>query len=97
MGKSILSEVEGVIYGSLVPGLDLISRLIISCFVLFSIFFAEPSVALISLLTLSTSYAFLYLLLRNYLLRKGAERIQANRNRFMIAQEALVGIKRKLK
>ena len=93
MGKSILSEVEAVIYGSLVPGLDLISRLIISCFVLFSIFLADPSVALISLLTLSTSYAFLYLLLRNYLLRKGKERIQANRNRFMIAQEALVGIK----
>ena len=66
MGKSILSEIEGVIYGSLVPALDLISRSIISLFVLSAVFFAEPRVAVISLLTLSISYTLLYLILRNY-------------------------------
>jgi len=50
MEKSILSEVEAVVYGSLVPALDLISRLIISLFVLIAVFLAEPRVALISLL-----------------------------------------------
>ena len=93
MGKSILSEVETVVYGSLVPSLDLISRSIISSFILIALFVAEPSTAIISLLTLSTSYAIIYALLRRYLLRKGVESIEANRNRFMIAQEALVGIK----
>ena len=93
MGKSILSEVEAVVYGSLVPSIDLISRSIISLFILGALFLVEPSTTIITLLTLSASYIILYLGLRKYLLRKGVERIEANRNRFMIAQEALVGIK----
>ncbi len=93
MGKTILSEVESVIYGSLVPSLELVSRSLISVFVLSTIFIAEPKVATVSLLVFSVSYGSLYLLLRKYLYRKAIERIEANKNRYMIAQEALVGIK----
>tara|TARA_Y100000589_G_scaffold318190_1_gene345240 strand:+ start:192 stop:2000 length:1809 start_codon:yes stop_codon:yes gene_type:complete len=93
MGKTILSEVESVIYGSYVPSLEIISKSLISIFVLTTIFIAEPKVATISFLIFTTSYGLLYLLLRKYLYRKAIERIEANKNRYMIAQEALVGIK----
>ena len=93
LGKTVLSEVEQVIFGSLLPSLQLLSRGIIAVFILLAIFFADPFIAGTSLFTLSLSYILVYLLLRHYLLKKGKQRIKANRNRFMIAQEALVGIK----
>ena len=93
LGKTILSEVESVIFGSLVPGLELISRLLISIFVVSAVFLAQPKVAFIAIITFSVSYGIIYLLIRSYLLSKAAERIEANKNRFLISQEALVGIK----
>ena len=93
MGKTILSEVEDVISSSLIPALELISRLIVSSFILIAIFLADPYIATTSLFTLTFSYGIIYLLLRSYLLKKGAERVKANRNRYMIAQEVLIGIK----
>ena len=93
MGKTILSEVEGFITGSLVPGLELISRLLISIFVVSAVFLAAPKIALIAISSFSLSYGVIYFLIRRYLLRKAIERIEANKNRFMISQEALVGIK----
>ena len=93
MGKTILSEVEGFINGTLVPGLELISRLLISTFVVSAVFLAAPRIALIAISSFSFSYGLIYFLIRRYLLRKANERIEANKNRFMISQEALVGIK----
>ena len=97
MAKTILSEVEGVIYGSLVPGLELISRSIISIFFVYFLFLAKPKVALISITIFSVSYGIIYYLIRKYLSRKASERIEANRKRFMISQEALIGIKEQVK
>ena len=93
MGKTILSEVEEVIFGSLVPALELISRIILSTFVLFAVFVVDPIVASISIITFSTSYGLIYFIIRQYLLKKAVQRIEANRNRFLISNEALVGIK----
>jgi len=93
LGKTVLSEVEQVIFGSLLPSLQLLSRAIIALFIVLAIFLANPVIAGASIFTLSISYSLVYLFLRHYLLKKGQQRIKANRNRFMIAQEALVGIK----
>ena len=93
MGKTILSEVEAVIANSVVPGLELISRSLISIFVVSAVFLAAPKIAFIAISTFSISYGIIYFLIRKYLLRKATERIEANKNRFMISQEALVGIK----
>ena len=93
LGKTVLSEVEQVVFGSILPALQLISRIIISLFILFAIFYTDPFIAGTSLFTLTLSYGFVYLLLRRYLLKKGIQRIESNRNRYMVAQEALVGIK----
>ena len=69
MGKTILSEVEGVTSGSLVPALDLISRIILATFVLFAVFLVDPFIASISILTFSISYGFIYFIIRQYLLK----------------------------
>lgn len=93
MGKSILSEVEEVSMGSLVPALELISRVILSTFILFALFLVDPFIASISIFTFSLSYGIIYFIIRQYLLRKAIERVEANKNRFLISKEALVGIK----
>jgi len=93
MGKSILSEVEEVSMGSLVPALELISRVILSTFILFALFLVDPFIASISIFTFSLSYGIIYFVIRQYLLRKAIERVEANKNRFLISKEALVGIK----
>ena len=61
MGKSILSEVEEVSMGSLVPALELISRIILSTFILFALFLVDPFIASISIFTFSLSYGIIHL------------------------------------
>ena len=56
-------------------------------------FIAAPVFTLIALISFSLCYGTIYLILRKYLLRKAKERIEANKNRYMISQEALIGIK----
>ena len=45
LGKTVLSEVEQVIFGSLLPSLQLLSRAIISLFIVLAIFLANPFIA----------------------------------------------------
>lgn len=93
MGKSVLSEVEQVINGSLMPLLQLVSKLIVSTFLVSLVVAVEPVVAAVSLITLTGSYGVVYVAIRGYLRRKGAERLAANRARYQIAQEVLAGVK----
>ena len=93
LGKTVLSEVDQVIYGSLVPSLEVISKLIISAFLLSVVVVVEPKVALISILVLSTGYSLAYWIIRGYLLRRAVERLEFNRRRYQVAQEVLAGVK----
>lgn len=93
MGKTVLSEVEQVIYGSLMPALQFVSKLIISTFLLALVVSIEPAVALVSILVLVVSYTLVYTLIRGYLIRRGAERLEFNRMRYRVAQEVLAGVK----
>ena len=93
LGKTVLSEVEQVIYGSLMPSLETVSKLIVSVFLLSLVVAVEPEVAVISILVLTVSYSLAYLVIRGYLLRRGAERLEFNRRRYKVAQEVLAGVK----
>ena len=42
---------------------------------------------------LTVSYSHAYLVIRGYLLRRGAERLEFNRRRYKVAQEVLAGVK----
>ncbi|MGF1740811.1 ATP-binding cassette domain-containing protein [Vibrio profundum] len=93
LGKTVLSEVEQVIYGSLMPSLQVVSKLIIAISLLSLVIVMEPKVALISILVLTVSYSLAYVVIRGYLVRRGAERLEFNRRRYMVAQEVLAGVK----
>lgn len=93
LGKTVLSEVEQVIYGSLMPSLEAVSKLIISVFLLSLVVVVEPEVAVISILVLTISYSLAYVVIRGYLIRRGAERLEFNRRRYQVAQEVLAGVK----
>lgn len=93
MGKTVLSEVEQVISGSLMPALQLVSQTIIAGFVIAVVVIIDPAVAVLSFIVVVGSYGLVYVSIRNYLKRKGIERIAANKERFRIAQEVLAGVK----
>lgn len=93
LGKTVLSEVQQVINRSLMPGLKLVSNVIVAVFLLTLVVLVDPFVALIVVSVLGGAYAVIYLVLRRYIGRIGAKRVKANRARFQVAQEALGAIK----
>jgi ABC-type multidrug transport system fused ATPase/permease subunit len=93
LGKSVLSEVNQVVNGSLMPALQLVAQTIVAILLTFLVVAVEPIVALISVVVLGGTYGLIYSILRRYLVRIGTDRVLANRERFQIAQEALGGIK----
>ena len=76
------------------PSLEVISKLIISAFLLSVVVVVEPKVAIISILVLSIGYSLAYWIIRGYLLRRAVERLEFNRRRYQVAQEVLAGVKR---
>jgi ABC-type multidrug transport system fused ATPase/permease subunit len=93
LGKSILSELEEVINGTLVPALQLLSRLIAVLCLVAVLFLANPVVAGSVIFILGGAYAAVYWGLRSYLDRIGRDRFKANRDRYQIALEVLAGLK----
>ena len=74
------------------PSLEVISKLIISAFLL-SVVGSRAKVAIISILVLSIGYSLAYWIIRGYLLRRAVERLEFNRRRYQVAQEVLAGVK----
>lgn len=93
MGKSVLSEVDQVIKGSLLPALQLVSQTIVAVSIISLIIWTDPVVAFTATSTVAGAYGLVYIASSRYLLRIGQERIQANRQRYQIAQEVLGGVK----
>ena len=93
LGKSILSEVDEVINGSLVPGLLSLTRVVVTLSIVGVLIAVAPAIVVLVMLVLCGAYAATYLGIRNYLSRIGHEGRAANRERFRIAHDVLVGIK----
>ena len=93
MSKTVLSEVDQVISGSLIPFLQLASQSIIAIFIISMLVYVEPVVALITLFGFVGTYGLVYYFIRGYLRRKGQDRVASNQERFRIAQEAVSGVK----
>ncbi len=93
LGKSVLSEVEEVVNGSLMPALQFVSRFIVIFLIVGLVIAVEPTVAFTALSSIALAYGLVYLAIRGYLRRKGQERLAANRARFQVAQEVLGGVK----
>lgn len=93
LGRSVLSEVGSVINKGLMPAMELVANAVVAILIISLIVAVNPVVAIIALVVLGGAYASIYLSLRNYLSRIGADRVRASRERFQITQEAMGGIK----
>jgi ATP-binding cassette, subfamily B, bacterial PglK len=93
LSKAVFSEVGEVVGGSIMPILQLISQSIIAACLIGLVVIIDPVVAMSAALVLTLAYGAIYLSVRGLLLRLGRQRVESNRHRFRIAQEALGGIK----
>jgi ATP-binding cassette, subfamily B, bacterial PglK len=93
MAKSILSEVDEVINGSLNPGLQFITRIFLTISVAAVLIAVAPTIAISVIVVLGGAYMTVYYGVRHYIGQSGHDRFAANRERFQITQEVLAGIK----
>lgn len=93
LGKTVLSEVEQVINNILLPSLQFVANVIVAVFLVLLLFIADPLAAFFAVVVLGGMYTLTYIALRKYLRRIGVERLNANQQRYQIAQEAFGGIK----
>jgi ABC-type multidrug transport system fused ATPase/permease subunit len=93
LGKGILSEIDEVINGSLVPGLSFVTRSVVIICVVAVLIAVAPTMAISVMLVLTGGYAAIYLGVQKPLRRSGRDRFDANRERFQIVRDVLTGIK----
>jgi ABC-type multidrug transport system fused ATPase/permease subunit len=100
LGKNILSEVQLVTKGVLIPYLEIFSRSIVSFLIFLMLLLIEPVLGIAIIIILSCGYILSYRLIRKKLYAIGDSRYQTNAEQFKSISEAfgdirLVKLKRK--
>jgi ATP-binding cassette, subfamily B, bacterial PglK len=93
LSTTVLTEVQKVVDQSLLGAMNLIAYGAVTFCILALLFAVEPVAALAVGGVLGTAYGLIFLVVRGWLLRLGRERVEANKERFRVTQEALSGIK----
>jgi len=93
LGKSILSEVNEVVNGSLTAAMQLIANSVMITFLVILLLIVEPMAAIGAAVLFGGSYGLIYLIARARLGRLGEERFEVIGQKFKIMQEAMGGIK----
>jgi ABC-type multidrug transport system fused ATPase/permease subunit len=93
LGKNVLSEVSEVIRGVVVPSMQVIARSITVVFIFGLLVAVDPLLAALGIIFLGGLFGFVFLIMRNRLAWYGDLRVDANRDRFNAAVEALAGVK----
>ena len=93
LSKNILSEVNELTRGLLIPLLRIGTKGILVLFILGMLLFVEPAITLLAVLVVGGSYGLIYSKLLRKLRQGGKKRLEANRERFKAVNEALGGIK----
>ena len=93
LAKSVLSEVNAVVFGCILPVVYIISHGLATLAIVFFLYFFDPELTLVVTVTLSATFLFLYQITRNPLFRLGKERVSANQERFVSVSEAFGAIK----
>ena len=88
LGKTILSEVEAVIGGGMMPFMVLITQSILVVAMLALLLIVDPLLALTVGLVIGFVYGLIFILMSKFLSRIGAERVLANQERFIVVNEA---------
>ncbi|MCF1711090.1 ABC transporter ATP-binding protein/permease [Tabrizicola sp. J26] len=87
LSRSILSEVNTVVSGSLIPAMRIIAQAITLVFLATLLFLVNPLVAGSAILICLGSYALIFFGFRRRLLRLGQVRLAANKAKYKIAHE----------
>lgn len=93
LGKSVLIEVNQVINGALVQGMQLIAQGTTAVILIALLVYINPPLALTVTIVLGGMYGLIVLVSRNYVGRIGTDRVRANSERFRVFNEAFSGIK----
>jgi len=93
LGKNILSEVQLVVKGIIVPILEIFSRGIVAIFIIAMLVIVEPVLVLALIFVLGGAYALTYRLIKTRLNIRGEKRFQANAQRYKAVNEAFGDIK----
>ena len=93
LGKTVLSEVQLVVQGALVPLMRFLANATVVTAILLLLVAVDPFLALIVGGGMGGAYALVYLALRRFLDRIGEERLAANEQRFKVVDETFGGIK----
>jgi ATP-binding cassette subfamily C protein len=93
LGKNILQEVKEVATGMLKPALHGSAKAIVGLFIIGFLFFVDPIISVSVSVVLGSTYAVMYIVLRNKLKKIGEKRVSNNTERYQIVAEAFGGIK----
>ncbi len=93
LGKTVLSEVNEVIGGVLLPSMQLIAHALVAILMISMLVIADPVLAAVVSVVLGGVYGLIHWASRRYVTRIGKERVEANRERYRLSSEAFGGIK----
>jgi len=92
-GKNVLSEVESLTGGVILPLLRMVAFSVAGLFLLTALFWVNAALTLAVIAVLGGGYGVVYLAVRSTLTRAGARRMHANTERYKAVDEAFGGIK----
>lgn len=93
LGKTILSEVDHVIQGSIIPAVTMLAHIAVIVALTTLLFFVDPTIMAIATASIAGTYGLVFVAVRKLLSRIGEKRVNANSRRFQMANEAIGGIK----
>ncbi len=93
LSKNILSEVEVVVTGIVLPLMFSAARGVLAVFLVSMLMLVDPKVAVVSISLIGGAYGLIYWMVRGPLGREGQARLAANSERYRRAAEALAGVK----
>ena len=93
LSKNVLTEVNTLTNSYLIPLLNVITRSLVTIFMLAMLFWVDVTVTLIAILFLGLSYTLIIFRINRNLKARGKLRIEANQMRFKAVSEAFGGIK----
>jgi ABC-type multidrug transport system fused ATPase/permease subunit len=88
MGKTILSEVQTVVYNSILPLMTILAQSAVAIALLILLLLVDPLIAVSVGLVLGLAYGGILVVMSGWLSTLGQSRIQANQDRFIAVSEA---------
>lgn len=93
LSKNVLSDVAQLTGSFLMPLMSIISRGLVTLFILIMLMWVNTLVSLLTILVIGGAYALVYWRVNRNLKYRGEKSLEANLNRFKVVLEAFGGIK----